>query len=430
MSRPLSFAASTAAPRSTPEIERPEPLPMPSSPRRGDERDGAVRLAGGERLGGLADRGVDRPALLVEPIQFGRDRLGLGRVLGGEQADAEVRLADPAAGVDARAEREAQIAAFGGAAQAGRVGQGGEADILPARHHLEALGHERPVQAAQLGDVGDRAQSDEIEQLDKFRLLAVGEKAAAAQRPQQGGAEQERHADRGEMPLSRALLALVEPVGVDDREAVGERGRAFVVVDDDHVDPGRLRRRERLERLGAAIDGDDQRRAGLGDPHQRLARRAIALHQPVGDIGLRLEPERAQQADEQGGGGRAVDVVIAEDRHLFPALDGVGEPFGRLVHVAEDGRIGHEAAQRRRPVALEILAPDAAGEEELVDEIVGLKAGIAGIGRAAAPAPRLPEDRARHAADMGGSHQHRPSLGQRRALVNPRPQFRCGKGAK
>jgi len=32
MSRPLSLAASTAAPRSTPEIERPEPLPMPSSP--------------------------------------------------------------------------------------------------------------------------------------------------------------------------------------------------------------------------------------------------------------------------------------------------------------------------------------------------------------------------------------------------------------
>ena len=31
ISSPLSFAASTAAPRSTPEIDRPEPLPVPSS---------------------------------------------------------------------------------------------------------------------------------------------------------------------------------------------------------------------------------------------------------------------------------------------------------------------------------------------------------------------------------------------------------------
>ena len=30
------------------------------------------------------------------------------------------------------------------------------------------------------------------------------------------------------------------------------------MVDDDHVDAGRLRLRQRLERLRAAIDGDDQ----------------------------------------------------------------------------------------------------------------------------------------------------------------------------
>src|SRR6185295_17320155 len=80
---------------------------------RGDERDGAVRLAGGERFGGLADGGFDAPALLVEPVQLGGDGLGLGRILGGEQAHAEVRLADPAAGIDPRAEREAEVAALG-----------------------------------------------------------------------------------------------------------------------------------------------------------------------------------------------------------------------------------------------------------------------------------------------------------------------------
>ena len=64
-----------------------------------------------ERLGRLADRRLDRAALLVEPVELGGDRLGLGRILGGEQAHAEIGLADPAAGVDPRAEREAEIAA-------------------------------------------------------------------------------------------------------------------------------------------------------------------------------------------------------------------------------------------------------------------------------------------------------------------------------
>ena len=239
MSRPLSFAASTAAPRSTPEIERPEPLPMPSSPsattmagrwsfslRRpatmpitpgcqpGAATMATARLpcAPAERLGRLADRRLDRAALLVEPVELGGDRLGLGRILGGEQADAEIGLADPAAGVDPRAEREAEIAAFGRAVEPGGVGERGEADIAAAGHHLEALGHEGAVEAAELGDVGDRAERDQIEQLDQLRLLAAREEAAAAQRAEQGRAEQEGHADRGEMAVRGALLALVEPV--------------------------------------------------------------------------------------------------------------------------------------------------------------------------------------------------------------------------
>ena len=178
-----------------------------------------------------------------------------------------------------------------------------------------------------------------------FGSARLGEEAAGPQRPEQGRAEQEGHADRGEMAVRGAFLALVEPVRIDDGEAVGEAARAFVMVDDDDVDARRLGHGERLEGLGAAIDGDDQRRAALGDPDQRLARRAVALHQPVGDIGLGVEPELAQQADQQGRRGGAVDVIIAEDGDRLAGLDRVGEPRRGLVHVAEDGRIGHEVAQ-------------------------------------------------------------------------------------
>ena len=62
-------------------------------------------------------------------------------------------------------------------------------------------------------------------------------------------------------------------------------------------------------------------------------------------------------------------------------------------------------------VARQLLAGDAAGEQQLIDQIVGLEAGVAIVRRAAPPAPGLAQDRARHAADKGRGHQHRPTLG-------------------
>ena len=91
------------------------------------------------------------------------------------------------------------------------------------------------LRPAELRDIGDGAERDEIEQVEQLGLGAVLEKAARAQRADQRGGEQEADADRGEMAV-RGALALVEPVGVDQRERVRQRGGAFVVVDDDHVD--------------------------------------------------------------------------------------------------------------------------------------------------------------------------------------------------
>ena len=92
-----------------------------------------------------------------------------------------------------------------------------------AGHHLQALRHEGAVEAAQLGDVGDGAERDEIEQVDQLRLLAACEDSRAPRKvAEQRRAEQEGDADRGEMAVRGALVALVEPVGIDQREAVAE----------------------------------------------------------------------------------------------------------------------------------------------------------------------------------------------------------------
>ena len=89
-----------------------------------------------------------------------------------QQANAEVGLADAAAGVDPRPEREAEVAAARRLHQPRRFGQRGEADILPRRHHPQALGHEGAVEALQPRDVGDRAERDEVEQVEDLGLRA------------------------------------------------------------------------------------------------------------------------------------------------------------------------------------------------------------------------------------------------------------------
>ena len=113
--------------------------------------------------------------------------------------------------------------------------------------------------------------------------------------------------------------------------------------------PAASRFLERLEGLRAAIDADGDARAARLQLDQRLAGRAVALHQPVGDIDDRLGAEPPQQQDQQGRAGRAVDVVIAEDRDRLAALDRVGEPLARPCPCpgSRTGRAGSRGSSGR-----------------------------------------------------------------------------------
>ena len=51
-----------------------------------------------------------------------------------------------------------------------RLGKRGEPDVLPPRHHLQALGDEGAVEALQPRDVGDGAERDEVEQVEDLGL--------------------------------------------------------------------------------------------------------------------------------------------------------------------------------------------------------------------------------------------------------------------
>ena len=178
-----------------------------------------------------------------------------------------------------------------------------------------------------------------------------------------------------------------------------------MMIDHDDIDRGGVRGLQRLERLGAAIDGHDQRRPLARQLDQCVARRAVAFEQAVGDVGDRLDTQRAQDEDHQRRRGGTVDVVIAEHCDRLAGLDRIGQPFGSSVHVAEHRGIGHEAADRRGAMQIERFARRTAGEQQLGDEVV-VAPTLPPIGRQRAPAPRLTEDRRGYAEDWSHVASH------------------------
>ena len=122
------------------------------------------------------------------------------------------------------------------------------------------------------------------------------------------------------------MLALVEPVGIDQRMGDRKQAGALVMVDDDDVEIGSARFLKRVERLRAAIHADRDARAPSLEFDQRLPGRPVALHQPIGDVDHRVGIEPPKQQHQQRRAGGAVDVIIAEDGDRLAALDSIGEP--------------------------------------------------------------------------------------------------------
>ena len=115
----------------------------------GGDDDGALVLEPerGQRLGlGLRFRRLlDDAALAVEPVEFGRDPRRFRDIALQQQPHAEIGAADAAAGIDARAQHEAEMPGFGRAVQPRHIHQRGVADMVAAAHRDQSLGDESSI---------------------------------------------------------------------------------------------------------------------------------------------------------------------------------------------------------------------------------------------------------------------------------------------
>ena len=110
---------------------------------------------------------------------------------------------------------------------------------------------------------------------------------------------------------------IVEPVRIDQRVDLRQLRAGLVMVDHDDRHAETFCFGERLDAGGAAIDGDEQRGALCGQRTHGFRVGPVALEDAVGNVDQRIKPAMAQMPGQQRRRGRAVDIVVAEDRDLL-----------------------------------------------------------------------------------------------------------------
>ena len=289
------------------------------------------RVAARDGRGLLPDLLLERLPLAVELAEPGGVAVGLAVVLGQQQQRRDGRLAQAAGRIDARREREADGRGRDGAAlRAALVQQRADARPGAGVDLCQPLRHEIAVLAREGHDVRHRADGDEVAVFAQHLFAAAFERAQ----------ELIRHAHARE-PAVRILRA--GALRVHDGHSIRDRlPAALVVVGDDHVDAA-LQGVVRLVDGGdAAVNGDDERDVvGALEARDRVHVQAVALLDAVGDVRVHGHAAAAQIVREHARGRDAVDVIVAEHGHVFPALDGGADTRDGLVHVLQEHGVEH-----------------------------------------------------------------------------------------
>jgi hypothetical protein len=282
----------------------------------------------------LRNAALDRLALLIDLLDARREHARFADAARGQEPQRYLRIAEAARCVEPRSqsERDVDPTDRSASADARRFAQRENARPRPLGSDPQKTGAREPaIVPVERSDVGNRAERDQIEprpQIDR-----------RSDRRAHRGADGKR-----EPSAAQALVRKTAVVAMRIQEC--ERRKRLVrhemMVDDDDVDPDRVRGRDALVIARAAIARHDQRRARLERARQRRMRKTVSAFEAVGDQGAHVGAEERENAAEDRRARRAIDVVVAEDDDALARPHRAGQALGR--DVAIDHRIG-----RREP---------------------------------------------------------------------------------
>ena len=227
---------------------------------------------------------------------------------------------------------------------------------MRARELLQAGNRKRTVLVDERDDVGDGGQRDEVEvPLERI----VRERLKELERDA-GPAELRKRVRRGPRSDDRAVRQLVSGpvvVGDDDLQAKSPGGR--------HL----------LDGGDAAVDGEHEPVAVLGELLQGLAREPVALLETARQVPADIGSELPEAADGEHRRADAVHVVVAVDADAGPVGDRLVDELARTFHISEQVRVvaGRLAGQeRRRRSSVVVAAADQHAGSDLGDaELLG-----------------------------------------------------------
>ena len=335
-------------------------------------RFGRPRLDLGDGL--AEDPALHGLALAVQLLERVGEPPRLRLVLGEEQLERLPRVPEATGRVQARRKTEADGPGVdGGRVDAGALHERAKTGLRRAREGAQSGDGERSVLVDERNDVGDRRERDEVE-------MTTGNVGLDSE---QGLAQLEDHsrpAKLGERVRGRA--------GRDDR-AVGQRLARPVMVGDDDVEPAFSRLGDLVDGRDPAVDGEDEPAAFVREPGKRLAADAVALVEAAREVPGDVCAELAQEKYGEGGGGDAVDVVVAVDADPASLLHRGSDLRARCLHVPEQEGIVRRllaVEEAARDSRVGVAAPDQYRSRQLRDAELADEAGL-GVGRAVGECP-------------------------------------------
>ena len=133
-------------------------------------------------------------------------------------------------------------------------------------------------------------------------------------------------------------IGAVRPVGIHHRHGAGQLLLALVVIRHHHIHAKLGGIRHLLHAGDAAVHGDDQRDPLLMQGAHGLRRQAVSVLDAAGNIVAHLPAAAAQIVHQNGGGGDAVHVVVAENGDMLPFLQSGADAADGAVHVLHEKR--------------------------------------------------------------------------------------------
>lgn len=211
---------------------------------------------------------------------------------------------------------------------------------------------------------------------------------------------------------------IVEPVRIDQGVDLRQFRAGLMMVDHDDGHAETFCFGERLDAGGAAIDGDEQRGALFGQRTHGFRVGPVALEDAVGNVDQRVKPAMAQMPGQQRRRGRAVDIVVAENRDLLAVPCGIRDPLRGGLHLRHRERVRQKLAYGWIEEICDGVAVDTAARQhprQQLGQLVALHDGerLRRTARIQPVAPKLVGERARHPQERLGRFDRQGGGGRR-----------------